>query len=110
MLVGTDYATARVEVRAQWNRGHGGTLDGLKDIEEALPFLLKGLDADTGGEIMNYGVLDGVGEEGTPSNSRAADRIGKTTTRRWSRRTGRTCGNPPAPRRRAGRTTAAAPA
>lgn len=66
MLDGTDYATAWVEVRAQWNRGHHGTLAGLKDIEAALPFALKGLDADNGGEIMNYAVLDWCRQRGRP--------------------------------------------
>lgn len=64
MLDGTDYATAWVEVRAQWNRGQHGTLEGLKDIEAALPFALKGLDADNGGEIMNYGVIEWCRQRG----------------------------------------------
>jgi hypothetical protein len=66
MLDGTDYATAWVEVRAQWNRGHHGTLVGLKDIELALPFALRGLDADNGGEIMNYAVLEWCRQRGRP--------------------------------------------
>ncbi len=64
MLDGTDYATAWVEMRAQWNRGHHGTLRGLADIEEALPFELKGLDADNGAEIMNYAVLEWCRQRG----------------------------------------------
>lgn len=57
MLDGTDYATAWVEVRAQWNRGQHATLRGLADIRAALPFDLLGLDADNGGEFLNWHVI-----------------------------------------------------
>jgi hypothetical protein len=66
MLDGTDYATAWVEVRAQWNRGQHGTLAGLKDIERALPFAVRGLDADNGGEFLNYGVVEWCRQHGRP--------------------------------------------
>lgn len=58
MLDGTDYATAWVEVRAQWNRGQHATLRGLQDIRESLPFALRGLDADNGGEFLNWHVIE----------------------------------------------------
>jgi hypothetical protein len=58
MLDGTDYATAWVEVRAQWNRGQHATLRGLEDIRRTLPFALRGLDADNGGEFLNWHVIE----------------------------------------------------
>lgn len=58
MLDGTDYATAWVEVRAQWNRGQHATLRGLQDIRASLPFALRGLDADNGGEFLNWHVVE----------------------------------------------------
>jgi hypothetical protein len=58
MLDGTDYATAWVEVRAQWNRGQHATLHGLEDIRRTLPFVLRGLDADNGGEFLNWHVIE----------------------------------------------------
>ena len=58
MLDATDYATGWVEVRAQWNRGQHATLCGLEDIRQSLPFVLRGLDADNGGEFMNWLVIE----------------------------------------------------
>jgi hypothetical protein len=58
MLDATDYATAWGEVRAQWNRGQHATLRNLEDIREALPFTLRGLDADNGGEFLNWHVME----------------------------------------------------
>ena len=58
MLDATDYATAWVEVRAQWNRGQAATLHGVEDIRDALPFGLRGLDADNGGEFLNWHLVD----------------------------------------------------
>jgi len=58
MLDGTDYATAWVEVRAQWNRGQHATLCGLEDIRQSLPFDLRGVDADNGGEFINWLVIE----------------------------------------------------
>jgi len=42
MVDGVDYATAWVEVRAMWGRGQAGRLAALQDVEESLPFALKG--------------------------------------------------------------------
>lgn len=58
MLDATDYATTWVEVRAQWNRGQEATLLGVEEIRAALPFALRGLDADNGGEFLNWHLVD----------------------------------------------------
>jgi hypothetical protein len=58
MVVGVDYATTWVEVRAMWGRGQAGTLSALRDVEASLPFSLLGLDSDNGGEFLNYHVLN----------------------------------------------------
>jgi hypothetical protein len=58
MLDSIDYATAWVEVRAQWNRGQAATLEGVEDIRDALPFVLRGLDADNGGEFLNWHLVE----------------------------------------------------
>ena len=57
MLDGVDYATTWVEIRALWGRGQAGTLAGLQDIEQNLPFALLGLDSDNGGEFLNFHVM-----------------------------------------------------
>src|SRR5947209_6278987 len=58
MLNGTDYATGWVEARAQWNRGQHATLCGLENIRTSLPFDLRGVDADNGGEFMNWLLIE----------------------------------------------------
>lgn len=54
ILNAIDYATGWVAVRAQWNRGQHATLCGLENIRQSLPFALRGVDADNGGEFMNW--------------------------------------------------------
>lgn len=58
MLDATDYATAWVEVRAQWNRGQAATLRNVEAIRDALPFALRGLDADNGSEFLNWHLVE----------------------------------------------------
>jgi hypothetical protein len=57
MLDSIDYATTWVEVRAQWNRGQHATVRALEDIRRALPFSLRGLDADNGSEFLNWNLI-----------------------------------------------------
>ena len=66
MLDGVDYATTWVEVRALWGRGEAGTLAGLQDIEQTLPFRLLGLDSDNGGEFLNYHVMKWLQQRARP--------------------------------------------
>jgi len=48
-----DIATLWTEVRAVYGRGSNAVFDGIKDIEEHLPFPMEGYDADNGGEVLN---------------------------------------------------------
>lgn len=53
-LVMTDIHTGWTELRAHWNNGAANTLEQMKDIEACLPFVIKGIDSDNGGEFINY--------------------------------------------------------
>lgn len=50
----TDIATGWTEQRAVWGKGETGILEQTKNVEESLPFPLRGFDADNGGEFINY--------------------------------------------------------
>ena len=56
MLDGVDIRTDWTEQRALENRGQHCTLAQLKDVEASLPFALRGLDSDNGGEFINHHV------------------------------------------------------
>lgn len=49
-----DIATGWTEQRAIWGKGAQGTLEAIKDIEETLPFPIKGFDCDNGSEFLNW--------------------------------------------------------
>jgi hypothetical protein len=49
----TDIHTAWVETRALWGKGQIEVQKALADMRAALPFLLKGIDADNGSEFIN---------------------------------------------------------
>jgi len=49
-----DIATSWTEQRAVWGKGEHGVLEQLKDIEQSLPFPLRGFDSDNGSEFLNY--------------------------------------------------------
>ena len=49
-----DIATGWVEHRAVWGRGETGVRKVLVDIEQALPFRIRGFDCDNGGEFLNH--------------------------------------------------------
>lgn len=53
----TDAATYWVVPRAQWNKGQIATCASLAAIKEKLPFQMKGLHPDSGGEFLNYHLL-----------------------------------------------------
>jgi hypothetical protein len=53
-LTVTDIATGWTEARATWNRGQHGVCEAFRAIEAALPFALKGVDTDNGGEFLNW--------------------------------------------------------
>jgi uncharacterized protein YueI len=51
---GVDLATGWTEQRAVWGKGEQSVLEAIKDIEEHLPFPLKGFDCDNGSEFINW--------------------------------------------------------
>jgi len=57
MLDGVDIRTDWTEQRAVENRGQHATLAQLQDVEASLPFPLRGLDSDNGGEFINHHVV-----------------------------------------------------
>lgn len=50
----TDIHTTWVETRAVMGKGQAAVLEAMKDIEQALPFKLLGIDSDNGSEFINY--------------------------------------------------------
>lgn len=63
----TDIATGWTEQRAVWGRGETGVLEQTKDVEDSLPFALRGFDADNGGEFINYHLYKYLAlRQGTP--------------------------------------------
>lgn len=49
-------ATQWTEQRATYNLGHHNLFVQIKEIENALPFPLLGLDCDNGGELINKNI------------------------------------------------------
>jgi hypothetical protein len=54
MLDGVDIRTDWTEQRALANRGQHSTLEQMRDVEASLPFALRGVDSDNGGEFLNH--------------------------------------------------------
>lgn len=54
----TDAATYWTAIRAQWNKGQEGTKESVIAIRERIPFPLRALHPDSGGEFINW-VLKG---------------------------------------------------
>ena len=53
-----DIATGWTEQRAVWGKGKAGVQKQIADIEESLPFHIRGFDADNGSEFMNWEMLN----------------------------------------------------
>ena len=53
-LTFTDIVTGWTENGAVWNKGQDGVHQLLKQIEERLPFCIKGFHTDNGGEFINH--------------------------------------------------------
>ena len=53
----TDIQTTWTENRVTWNKGAHGVLEQIKNIEQSLPFSMKGFDCDNGSEFLNYHLL-----------------------------------------------------
>ncbi len=56
-LVYTDIASTWTEGRGVWNKGATGGVTQTRDVEETLPFALRGLDFDNGSEWMNWTLM-----------------------------------------------------
>lgn len=56
-LTFTDIYSGWTELRAVWNKGSGGVLDQIQDIEAGLSFPLKGFDCDNGSEFLNHHLM-----------------------------------------------------
>ncbi len=66
MLDAVDIRTDWTEQRALENRGQHSTLKQLQDMEASLPFALRGLDSDNGGEFLNHHVVKWLQERKEP--------------------------------------------
>lgn len=49
-----DIATSWTESRAVWGKGEIGVLNAIQNVEDHLPFPLKGFDCDNGSEFLNW--------------------------------------------------------
>lgn len=53
----TDIFSGWTEIRSVWNKGSAGVVEQIHDIENGLPFSLKGFDCDNGSEFLNHHLL-----------------------------------------------------
>lgn len=53
----TDIFSGWTEMRATWNKGAAGVMEGIQDIEVHLPFEIKGFDCDNGSEFLNWHLI-----------------------------------------------------
>jgi len=66
MLDAVDIRTAWTELRALENRGRACTLKQIAHLEASLPFALRGLDSDNGGEFINHHLAAYLGQRPKP--------------------------------------------
>lgn len=66
MLDGVDIRTDWTEQRALENRGQHATLRQFRDLEASLPFPLRGVDSDNGGEFINHHLVAELRERSRP--------------------------------------------
>ena len=66
MLDGVDIRTDWTAQRALENRGQHATLAQFKDLEASLPFPLRGVDSDNGGEFINHHLVAELRERARP--------------------------------------------
>ena len=52
-----DIATGWTEQRAVWGKNYQDVIDQIKDIEQTLPFPIRGFDTDNGSEFLNHHLL-----------------------------------------------------
>ena len=56
-LTYTDLASTWTEGRAVWNKGAHGVLEQTKNVEQTLPFAIRGFDFDNGSEWLNWTLI-----------------------------------------------------
>ena len=66
MLDAVDIRTDWTELRALENRGQACTLRQIAQLEASLPFALRGLDSDNGGEFINHHLVAYLGQRPQP--------------------------------------------
>lgn len=54
----TDIQTTWTECRSVWNKGAHNVVVQIKDIEENIPFRLRGFDSDNGSEFLNHHLVN----------------------------------------------------
>lgn len=57
ILTATDRKTQWVELSPAWNRGQHATLQAFQRIDRRLPFKMKAIHPDNGGEILNHHLM-----------------------------------------------------
>lgn len=60
-LTGVDRLLGWTENRAVWNKLSHEIVEAVDDIEDSVPFVLKGLSTDNGGEFINNLLIDHLG-------------------------------------------------
>jgi hypothetical protein len=65
-LTYTCLGSSWTEGRAVWNKGFQGVLIQTQDVEARLPFALRGMDFDNGGEWLNWQLVRFLQERKTP--------------------------------------------
>ena len=63
-LTATDVGSGWVEMHALLNKAQRWTHEGLQGIRRRLPFPMRGIDSDSGGEFINHRIVDWAREEG----------------------------------------------
>jgi hypothetical protein len=61
-----DIATGWTEQRAVWGKGETEVLTQIQDIEDSLPFPLRGFDCDNGSEFLNWHLMKHFNQRDQP--------------------------------------------
>jgi hypothetical protein len=61
-----DIATGWIESRAIWGKGEKSSFEAIRDIEENLPFKIRGFDCDNGSEFLNWHLMKYFTGRSTP--------------------------------------------
>ncbi|HEY9172351.1 MAG TPA: integrase, partial [Verrucomicrobiae bacterium] len=67
MLEGVDIGTDWAGLRALENRGQHATVTQIRNLEASLPFPLRGVDSDHGGEFINHHLVASRGQRPQPA-------------------------------------------